>query len=90
MATINFTNKKASQTLRGQVAIVTVEDDDIAKLADLEVGMVCENDSSNKTGTIHSIDLYGNSFKVSPIQPDKDFATSNGYLADDETINVTT
>lgn len=90
MATIVLTNQKASQSLRGQAVIVTLDDSDSAELENLEVGMVCENNSSSKTGTIQSIDLYGHSFKISPIQPDRDFATADGYLAANETVNVTT
>ena len=92
MATIQVTNQKASQSLRGQAVIVTLDDTDSAELANISEGDSCVNDSSGKTGTIYSVDTKGHSFKISPIQPDRDFASASvyGYLAVNETITITT
>lgn len=91
MATV-VTNRKASQSLRGQAVIVTLDSTDAENLADFSEGMVCTVSSSSETGTIHSVDYPGNSFKVSPIQPNLTFQSTTGgvygYLAVDETISV--
>lgn len=89
MATV--TNRKASQSLRGQAVLVTLDSTDAAQLSDFSEGMLCTNGSSGKTGTINKVDYYGTSFTVNPIQPDRDFASAStyGYLAVDETITVT-
>lgn len=91
MAT-NFTNRKASQSLRGQAALVTLDGSDSASLYLVAKGMLCTNNSSGKTGTVNFVDVYGHSFSVSPIQPDRDFAslTPYGYLAVGETVIVNT
>lgn len=87
---IQVVNQKASQSLKGQAVIVTLDDTDSAQLPNLSQGMLCTNDSSGKTGLIHRVDLYGTSFSINPIQPDKDFASASiyGYLAANETITI--
>lgn len=91
MAT-NYTNRLASQSLKGQAVIVTVNSSDAANLWRLSRGQLATNQSSSKTGTVGSIDVYGTSFEVIPIQPDRDFASSNvyGYLAVGETVIINT
>lgn len=91
MAT-NFTNRTASQSLKGQAVLVTLDGTDSANLYLLEEGMLATNASSGKTGTVEAVDVYGHYFKVSPIQPDRDFASASvyGYLASGETISVNT
>ncbi len=89
---IQVTNRKASQSLQGEAVLVTLNASDAAQLENLAEGMLCTNDSSSKTGTINRVDYFGNSFSINPIQPDKDFASLNvyGYLANSETITITT
>ncbi len=92
MGTVNVTNRIASQSLRGQAVIVSLDGtDSIGNLGNFAVGMLCQNNSSSKTGTIHGIDVYGHSFRVEPIQPDRDFSSAStyGYLAVGETVIVT-
>ena len=84
MATV--TNTKDSQALRGQAAIVTVGTSDIAAMQQFTVGETVTCDGGTTLGTIHSIDFYGNSFKVSPIQPNLTFNTTPGYLENAETV----
>ena len=89
MAT-NFTNQKASQSLRGQAVLVTLNSSDAGNLYKVTKGALCTNNSSGKTGTVATVNVYGNSFWVSPIQPDRTFESSGtyGYLAANETVIV--
>lgn len=91
MAT-NFTNRKASQSLRGQAVLVSLDSSDSANLYLVQEGMLCTNSSSGKTGTVSRVNVYGTSFWVSPIQPDRTFESAGvyGYLANGETVSVTT
>lgn len=91
MAT-NYVNRKASQSLRGQAVLVTLDSTDAANMYLLREGMLCTNSSSGKTGTVEKVNVYGNSFAVSPIQPNMDFASASvyGYLAVGETVSVNT
>lgn len=91
MATQNFTNRKASQSLPGESVLVTVDGTDSANLYKLREGQLCTNNSSGKTGTVHRVDVYGTSFSVNPIQPNMTFESSSvyGYLAVNETVIVT-
>lgn len=88
----NFTNQKASQALRGQAVIVSLNAADSANIPLLAEGQLATNSSSSKTGTIGFIDIYGHSFQVIPIQPNTDFSSAStyGYLAVNETVTVTT
>ena len=88
MATVVVTQQKASQALMGPATLVTLNEADSAYLSDFTVGMVCTHDQSGRTGTIHSVDYYGTSFKISPIQPDREFGIY-GYLAAAATVTVT-
>ena len=83
------TNQRASQALRGEAVLVTLNEADSANLVNFEKDMLCTHDQSGRTGTIHSVDYYGNSFKVSPIQPNTEFGIY-GYLAAAATVTVTT
>ncbi len=91
MATQNFSNRIASQSLRGTAVIVTCDGTDAANIYKLAKGQLATNQSSNKTGTVGFIDVYGHVFEVLPIQPDKDFASAGvyGYLANAEVVIVT-
>jgi hypothetical protein len=91
MATINCTNIKASQAIRGEASIVTVSGaESISVFPLLEEGQSCVIESSNKTAYIYSIDRLGTSFKISPVTMD-DMADSDtpGILKVDELIVVT-
>lgn len=85
---IQLTNRKASQSLKGTAVTVTLDETDALQLENLSKGMLVTNDGNNKTGLINRVDYYGNSFSVNPIQPDKDFGTY-GYLAASQTVTVT-
>lgn len=89
MATIQITNRKASQSLKGTSVLVTLDSTDAAQLENFSEGMLVTNDGNSKTGLINRVDYYGSSFSVNPIQPDKDFGTY-GYLAASQTVTVTT
>lgn len=92
MATTNFTNRVASQSLSGQAVIVTCDATDSANIYKLVKGQIATNSSSGKTGTIGFIDVYGHVFEVNPLTNAADFASSAvyGYLAVSETVAVTT
>lgn len=83
------TNRIASQALRGQGVKVTLDSTDAAQLANFTQGLVCTHDQSGKTGTINRVDYDGNSFLVTPIQPDREFGIY-GYLAAAATVTVAT
>lgn len=91
MATIQFTNTKAYQSLRGQAVLVTVASDELDDLQDISKGMLATNDSSGKTGLVGNVDYFGTTFQVIPIQPDRTFESAGtyGYLAANETVTVT-
>lgn len=90
MAAIDMVNEKDSQALDGQSVTVTLSGPSAdTYLPQLLVGQECVNESAKK-GIVYSIDSPGNSFKVIPIQPDKNFDTNGtGYLLAGETITVT-
>jgi hypothetical protein len=88
MATVQITNQKASQALMGTAVLVTLNEADSANLVDFSAGMSCIHDQSARTGTIRRVDYFGNSFLVSPIQPDREFGIY-GYLAAAATVTVT-
>jgi hypothetical protein len=95
MATITLENQIASQALRGQNVKITLSGSDaITYLPQLSIGMECaDNNSDAFYGFIYSIDFYGNSFEVCPIQPDKTFQSGfpcPGYFAANETVNIYT
>jgi len=79
MPTISIYNQVPSQALRGESAKVTLNFAESSNLASFAIGMLCTETTYSTTGLISSIDVYGNSFEVTPIQPDKVFG-ANGYL----------
>lgn len=90
MATRQLTNQESSPALRGQAVIVTLNGTDAAYLADFAEGDLVTADTSGKTGTIHSVDYEGTTFKVSPIQPNDTFNSGlYGFLAAAQTVTVT-
>ena len=90
MAT-NVTNRVASQALNGEDVKVTLDSTDAAELENFDPGMLCTN-ASGRTGTINRVDYFGNSFLVTPIQPDKNFesVSTYGYLAVGDVVSVST
>ncbi len=84
-----ITNRLASQALRGQGVLVTLDATDSAQLVNFEQGMLCTHDQSGRTGTIDRVDYPGHSFLVSPIQPNTEFGIY-GYLAASATVTVNT
>lgn len=90
MSTYQITNRKASQALAGQGVIVTLNAADAGQLGNWEAGDLVTADTSGKTGTINRVDGEGNSFSVTPIQPDKSFDSGvYGYLAVGQTVTIT-
>lgn len=85
----NYTNRKASQALRGQGVLVTLDATDSANLDLLAEGQICFANSIGVYGTINRVDYYGHSFSVNPIQPDREFGVY-GYLPVNEIVNVGT
>lgn len=85
----NYTNRKASQALRGQATLVTLDSTDAANLYLLAEGQLCFANTAGVYGTINRVDYYGNSFSVKPIQLNREFGTY-GYLAVNEIVNVRT
>lgn len=85
----NYTNRKASQALRGEAVLVTLDGTDSANLDLLSEGQICFANTAGVYGTINRVDYYGNSFSVKPVQPNKEFGVY-GYLAVNETVNVRT
>lgn len=85
---LTVTNQVASQALRGQSVIVSLDASDAANLSSLQIGMECQEDAFSTIGYISSIDLYGHSFEVSPVEPDKVFG-GEGYLPASSSITIT-
>lgn len=70
---MSITNTVASPALRGQGVKVTIDTDVQATLDSLTIGQIVTIDQTGNTGTVYSIDYFGNSFEVIPIQPNKRF-----------------
>jgi hypothetical protein len=88
MATVTVANTKYSQALRGQDAIVTVTGaTHVGYIQQMSVGdpVVC----GSAEGTVSSVDYYGNTFHVTPVQPDYSFSTVPGYLQSSVNVVVT-
>jgi hypothetical protein len=84
----SVTNIKSSQALRGQAVRVVLAASEISVLATLYVGQIVQLSSSESLGAIISIDQFGRSFLVSPIQPNFNLESANtpGYLNAGEII----
>ena len=92
MATTSVTNQVASQALRGQDVIVTLNSSDSANLTNFQVGYQCCISGSSIYGVVSRIDSYGHTFHVTPVQPNLTFSSSStpGYLNASETVIVST
>ncbi len=81
-------NQKASQSLRGESVIVTLDATDSLQLPNLNIGDQVLLDNG-KVGIIKFVDTFGHSFKIGPLQPDMNLSTIsniNGYLEEGEPI----
>ena len=90
MATVTVTNTKYSQALRGQDVIVTVTGStNVAKLQQISVGDAVASGAAE--GTVSSVDYYGHTFHVTPLQPNFSFATPGvpGYFTSGANVVVT-
>jgi hypothetical protein len=90
MSTVSFTNQVASQALRGEDVIVSLDSTDTAKLSSISVGQQASISATSIYGVVSEIDSYGHSFQVTPIQPNFAFASPSqaGYLKATETVVV--
>ena len=81
MPTIELENSIFSQALRGQNVKVTVDLSSYSsEFNQLQVGQSCTF-GGGKSAIIYSIDNYGNSFEMIPLQPNFDLSTNeSGYL----------
>ena len=88
----NCVNQKTSNALRGQSAIVTLNSSQEGLMSQLVLGQVATISSSGNTGTVSMIDLYGNTFRVAPIAPNKRFDSTStpGFLNVTDVITITT
>jgi hypothetical protein len=88
---ISVTNQRASQTLSGQAAKVTLDSSDsLTYLSEIAEGMPVQVQSSNVYGLVSRVDYYGNSFQVTPYMPTGDLSSAStpGYLAENEIVNI--
>ncbi len=91
MATTTVTNRVASQALPGEGVKVTLDATDSAQLVNFTKGDQCVLTSSGAKGYINTIDVYGNSFTVAPVDGNQSFASTSpvGYISSTETVTVT-
>jgi len=91
MATVNCTNRVAQPALKGQsVRVVLNGAESLSILPVLVLGQSVLSESSTNTGMIDFIDTLGHSFRVKPIQPNKQFNSgTTGALAVNELITIT-
>lgn len=75
------TNQVAASALRGQGVKVTLNTSISAVSPVLTIGATCTASGLSNTGTIASIDTFGNSFIVNPTSPAGSFGSAAGQLA---------
>lgn len=86
-----ISNTIASQAYRGQTVRITLGVGQIPELYNIMVGQTAINPDNNTViGVISEVDLYGNSFKITPVQPNLRFDTIStpGILRYDCKINI--
>lgn len=85
---ISLVNQKASQALRGEDVVVTLASGDLSNLANIPVGTEAYISGTSVYGSVARVDTYGTSLKVSPLAPNKTFASPSnpGYLYGNATI----
>ena len=90
MAFITLTNTVASQALRGQSVKVTLGSSENSYLQDVQVGALCGITATGDNALVQSVDYFGNSFEITPLQPNFDCHGSiPGYLNATDTVVVT-
>ncbi len=93
MPTISIINQVASQALRGQNVKITLDlATQSSEFTQINIGNVCvDNNSGTYFGYVYSIDTYGNSFEVCPVQPNVSFTSgpSFGYFVSGESVDIT-
>lgn len=96
MATKNFTNTKAYPAANGQAVLVTLGSA-VSGLENISEGNLVTTNYSNPqaTGVVERINVYGNSFWVSPRQMNQPFSSFGqvaglyGYLENNAVVVVT-
>lgn len=91
-----LTNIIPAQALRGQSVRIYVAPENISIMREeYTPGTVVAIDGTNILGVVESMEYYGNSFLVTPIQPNTAFANvsnyadgAGGYLQSDTTLTV--
>ncbi|HEY8687745.1 MAG TPA: hypothetical protein VIM07_00810 [Chitinophagaceae bacterium] len=83
-------NRFAASALRGQGTKITLDSTETGtKLPNITVGQKATTGSTSKVGYVYSVDYYGNSFIVTPRNPDLRFdSTASGYLSVGEVITL--
>ena len=66
-------NSAPAQAYKGQSVIITVPSELYLNLSKIYVGEIMQINSSGKLGIVSEIDVFGNSYKISPLQPDLRF-----------------
>jgi hypothetical protein len=82
----SLSNIQDAQAYRGQAVKVTCNPEIVQTLTLGALAVV--GDLITPTGYISEIDFYGNSIKITPIQPDKRFDSIPGILQAGQTIVV--
>lgn len=79
----------SAQAYEGQSVICTFGDTWVDVIEILNIGDIIVAESSGKIGQIVEMDMYGNSFKVSPLQPNLRFdsGAAPGILLSGETFS---
>lgn len=87
---LQCTNTKSSQALRGEAVTVTVSGAEaLSKLPQIAEGYKATMGSTANVGYVSSVDTYGQSFKVTPANPDQRFeSVEKGYLSSGELITI--
>ena len=88
MAVITLTNQVASQSLRGENCKITVDlATQSSEFSQLQVSQQAVNNSGYNC-YVYSVDTYGNSFELAPLQPDFTVGVG-GYVLSGVDIDVT-
>ena len=76
-------NDIPAQAYKGQAVKITLSNSYISQLPNIILGEIMEN-SDGKLGIVCEIDSFGNSFKISPLQPNFRFDSdaTPGILGD--------
>lgn len=88
---LQCTNTTAYPALRGGAVLVTLTGaESLSKLPQIVVGYKATMGSTANVGYVSSVDTLGNSFEISPANPDQRFESiEKGYLSANELITIT-